>query len=199
MNDVTTAIHAALTTTAAVVGAVQADQWQRPTPCEGWDVHRVANHLVGGIRIFAGEVSGTPERAAHDSDWLGADPVAAYARAAAADRAAWARADALEGTITLGLGTLPGPLAAIIHLTEVVVHGVDIAVAVDRADLVDQDQCAALLGLMGRMGGVDAYRVPGVFGPEVSTCADEGGRPPHERLLAYLGRSLGALASMSPH
>jgi uncharacterized protein (TIGR03086 family) len=186
MNDVISAINNALQTTETVLRAVPAGHWHRPTPCTDWDVSQVTNHLVGGMRIFAGEVTGTPEGAAHDSDWLGTDPVAAYADAAVADQTAWQRPDALSGTITIGLGTLPAPLAAVIHLTEVLVHGVDVAVAIDRADLVDQDECAALLTAMQQMGGVDAYRLPGVFGPEVTTVDDL----PHRRLLAYLGRKL---------
>jgi hypothetical protein len=37
------------------------------------------------------------------------------------------------------------------------------------------------------MGGVDAYRLPGVFGPAVLVPAHE---PAHHQLLAYLGRSV---------
>ncbi|MGI8415092.1 MAG: TIGR03086 family metal-binding protein [Nakamurella sp.] len=187
MNDVITAINDALKTTGAVVRAIPAGRWHRPTPCHDWDVHLVTNHLVGGIRIFAAELTGIPEIADHDSDWLGFDPVAAYADAALADCGAWPRADALRGTITIGLGTMPAPLAALIHLTEILVHGVDIAVAIDRADLVDQHQCADLFTAMQRMGGVDPYRVPGVFGPQVPTAV---GDLPHRRLLGYLGREL---------
>lgn len=185
MNDVVAAIVAALDSTATIVGAVPATAWHEPTPCGEWDVHQVANHLVGGMRIFTGELTGTPAGADHDSDWLDTDPVAGYLDAAAADRAAWARPDALVGTLTIGLGTLPAPLAAVIHLTEVLVHGADIAVAIGREDLVDQHLCAGLLAAMEQMGGVDAYRVPGVFGPRVGIVADA---PAHRQLLAFLGR-----------
>jgi uncharacterized protein (TIGR03086 family) len=187
MNDVVAAINAALDTTATIVGTVPAAAWHEPTPCSEWDVHQVANHLVGGLRIFTGELTGAPAGADHDSDWLGTDAVAAYLDAAAADRAAWARPDALAGTITIGLGTLPAPLAAVIHLTEVLVHGVDIAVAIGRDDLVDQHQCTGLLSAMQQMGGVDAYRMPGVFGPQAPTTAAD---PAHRQLLAYLGREM---------
>lgn len=189
MNDVVAAIHSALHTTATIVAAVPADSWHETTPCTEWDVHQVTNHLVGGMRIFTGELTCTPAGADHDSDWLATDPVSAYADAAAADHAAWAQPDALTGTITIGLGTLPAPLAAVIHLTEVVVHGLDVAVAVGRDDLVDQHLCAGLLSAMEQMGGVDAYRTPGVFGPSATPAADA---PAHWQLLAYLGRETAA-------
>src|SRR4051812_22746699 len=180
MSDVIGAISSALQSTQAIVGAVPADRWHQPTPCSDWTVRDVTNHLVGGICLFTDELNGVPARADHESDWLAEDPVGAYAAAAAADARAWDRPDALTGTITLGLGTLPAPLAAVIHLTEVLVHGADIALAIDREDLIDREACAALLQEMQQMGGVDAYRVPGVFGPAVPVPAHE---PPHRQLL----------------
>ena len=38
----------ALATTGRIVAGVAGDQWGDPTPCAGWDVRQVANHLVGG-------------------------------------------------------------------------------------------------------------------------------------------------------
>ncbi len=192
MSDIIAAIHSALPSTARIVGAIPPDSWQAATPCEGWTVRDVTNHLVGGMCIFTDELSGVPARADHDSDWLGDDPASAYDTAAADDMAAWGRPGALDGTITIGLGTLPAPLAAVIHLTEVLVHGTDVAVAIDREDLIDQDACAALLAAMEAMGGVDPYRMPGVFGPAVPVPAHE---PPHRQLLGYLGRTV---ASQGP-
>lgn len=190
MNDIVPAITAALTTTGTIVQAIPSSAWHEPTPCTDWDVRQVTNHVVGGMRIFTGELTGVPAGADHDSDWLGTDPVAAYMDAADADRAAWALPLALAGTITIGLGTLPAPLAALIHLTEVVVHGVDIAVAIGREDLVDEQLCDDLLTTMEQAGGVDAYRVPGVFGPRLRMAADASARC---RLLAYLGREVAAV------
>lgn len=187
MSEVIAAIASALGSTHAIVHAVPAHGWQEPTLCSDWMVRDVTNHLVGGLCIFTDELNGVPARADHDSDWLADDPAGAYDTAAADDTAAWGRTDALDGTITIGLGTLPAPLAAVIHLTEVLTHGADIAVAIDREDLIDQDACAALLAAMGSMGGVDPYRVPGVFGPTVPVPAHE---LPHRQLLGYLGRTV---------
>lgn len=180
-------IERALDATARIVDAVGDDQWRLGTPCAGWTVHTEVNHLVGGLRIFTAELTGTEAGAEQEDDWLGDGPKAAYRQAADADRLAWRQRGVLERTVVISLGALPGPLAAVIHLTEVVVHGLDVAVAVGREDLTDEQLCKELQATMDHMGGVDAYRVPGVFGPAVAVPDDA---PAHRRLLGYLGRSL---------
>ncbi|MFC4787145.1 TIGR03086 family metal-binding protein [Nocardioides sp. MAHUQ-72] len=186
-TDVVDEIARSLATTGAVVAGIGEDQWVLGTPCEGWTVRTVLNHTVGGMRIFAAELEGLPPGADHEADWLGSDPRTAFAEAAHADATAWRRPGALGGTVTLGMGTLPAPMAAVIHLTEVLVHGVDLAVATGQQHLLDEASCERLLATMHAMGGVDAYRQPGMFGPEVAAPADAR---PHERLLAFLGRTV---------
>jgi uncharacterized protein (TIGR03086 family) len=186
MNDLVAGIHAALDATRPIIAAVPERMWDAPTPCVEWTVHQVTNHLVGGLCIYTGELTGHPTEQAHDSDWLGTAPLAAYLAAATADAHAWSLPEALAGVITIGLGTLPAPLAAVIHLTEILVHGVDVAVAINREDLIDQDQCASLLLTMEEMGGVDAYRQPGIFGPATAVSDDA---VPHQQLLGFLGRA----------
>ncbi len=185
-NPVLEQIARSLEMTSAIVEQITESQWSEPTPCAGWDVREVLNHLVGGMRIFTAELTGNDAGADHEADWLGADPLAQFVDAAAADRAAWDRPDALTGAVTISLGVLPGPMAAVVHLTEVLVHGVDLAVATGRAHLIDEDLCASLLATMLGMG-VDAFRVPGVFGPEVAAPDDAA---PHAQLAAFLGRDL---------
>jgi uncharacterized protein (TIGR03086 family) len=89
--------------------------------------------------------------------------------------------------VRISLGALPGPMAAVIHFTEILVHGVDLAVANGQEDRVDERLCEDLLAMTHGMGGIDAYRLPGVFGPEAAAPAEA---PAHRRLLAYLGRTL---------
>jgi uncharacterized protein (TIGR03086 family) len=185
-NPVVGQIERALDMTGRVVAEIDDVQWTAPTPCADWDVRDVLNHTVGGMRIFTAELTGQEPGADHEADWLGNDPMGQFADAAAADRSAWGSPDALSGTVTISLGTLPGPMAAVIHLTEVLVHGVDLAVATGQAHLIDEELCADLLATMRAMG-VDAYRLPGVFGPEVA--APELAAP-HEQLASFLGRDL---------
>ena len=177
----------ALTMTGRVVAAC--DGWSVPTRLPGWDARATLNHLVGGMRLFAAGLTGTDAGGAHHDDWLGADPAGAFVSAADADRAAWRHAagtDAAlaETKVRLGFGTVPGPMAALIHLTEVLVHGIDLALATDRGDLIDEHLCEDLLARM-RQVDMDAFRRPGMFGPPVSVPADA---PAHVRLSAFLGR-----------
>lgn len=76
-------------------------------------------------------------------------------------------------------------MAALIHRTGILVHGVDLAVVTGREGQVDQRQCAQLLTTLRAMD-FDAFRQPGMFGGE-NPVAD--GTPAHRRrLLAFLGR-----------
>ncbi|WP_433348560.1 TIGR03086 family metal-binding protein [Microtetraspora malaysiensis] len=186
MTTVIDQIDRALDMTAAIVEGITRDRLQAPTPCPGWDVRAELNHLVGGMRIFAAELTGTDVGARHEDDWLGGDPYGAFAAAAALDHAAWHGPGALDTTVRLGFGAVPGPMAALIHLTELLVHGADLAVATGREHLVDQAACDQLLATMRGMD-FHAFRRPGMFGPEISAPGDA---PAHRQLLAFLGRNL---------
>lgn len=184
MND---QLDRALQTTGLIVAGISDDQWTGQSPCAGWEVRDECNHLVGGLRIFTAQLTG--EKVSHDHDehdWLGTDPAAAYAVAAAADAAAWRRDDAGDAMFDLAFGRVPAQMAVVVHLTEVVVHGLDLAVATGQEHLADEDGAEDLLAMMREMG-TDAFRVPGIFGPEVES---PDAAPAHRRLLAYLGREL---------
>ncbi|MEU0505843.1 TIGR03086 family metal-binding protein [Nocardia sp. NPDC005998] len=185
MNTVIARIDRAIEMTAAIVKGIPAARMTAPTPCVEWDVHELLNHLVGGMNIFAAQLRGVEPARAHHDDWLGVDPHDAYADAAVIDSAAWHLPDALERDIHLGFGSVPGPMAAVIHLTEVLVHGVDLAVATGQERLLDEELCADMLATMRDMG-MDNFRAPGMFGPELPMSEDA---PAHRRLCAYLGRA----------
>jgi uncharacterized protein (TIGR03086 family) len=185
-TDVVDRLADALTTTGTVVAGIPATRWNDPTPCPGWDVRTLTNHLVGGLRIFAAQLTGTEAGGEHEDDWLGDAPSAAYADAAATVLAAWRAPGALERTLHISLGPVPAPLGAVIELTEVVAHGLDLAVATGQTDRVDEGQAESLHRLMLGMG-FDAFRVPGVFGPAVEV---PDTAPAHLRLLGFLGREV---------
>ena len=83
MQDTVAAIERAIGTTGCIVAGIRPEQWAGPTPCDGWDVVTVVNHVVGGMEIYAAELTGATPARAHEDDWLGDDPLASYHRAAA--------------------------------------------------------------------------------------------------------------------
>lgn len=192
MENMLDAIDRGLAVTGAVVSRVHADQWSLPTCCADWDVRAVTNHLVGGFTLLAGTLANGRLDGDFDRDWLGSNPTAAYQSAAQAVSAAWHSPGAQQSPVTLTFGTVPAPLAMVIHLTEVLVHGADIAVATGSQDLIDEELCAGLLTTMHRIG-VDNFRVPGIFGPAVPVDPQS---PAHLRLMAYLGRTVLSTSSL---
>src|SRR6266704_4353065 len=77
MSDIAELHAPALDHTGRVVAGIAPDRWQGDTPCAGWDVRALLNHLVAGnlwaAELGAGEtIEGVGDRL--DGDVLGADP-----------------------------------------------------------------------------------------------------------------------------
>ncbi|MBG0738063.1 TIGR03086 family protein [Paeniglutamicibacter antarcticus] len=174
--------HAA---TAAVFDRLRDDQWALSTPCPAWDVRALANHMVGGYRLFVAASSGSDDDADFERDWLGNCPKEAYRTAAAEVLAAWRVPGVLDRPLSISIGVVPGRLGALIHLTEVVVHGIDLAVATTQEEFIDEELAQQLLNTMLELGTMERFRAPEIFGPEKSAPPTA---PAHRHLMAFLGR-----------
>jgi uncharacterized protein (TIGR03086 family) len=146
--DLVDRIERALAARDPLVAGVRPDQLTAGTPCTDWDVRTLVNHVVGGLRIYAAQLSGTDAGQEHEDDWLGENPLAAYHAAGKDVLVAWRAPGAMSTTLSISLGAIPAPIAAVIELTEIVVHGLDLAVATGQEDDIDQAQAQALLELM---------------------------------------------------
>jgi uncharacterized protein (TIGR03086 family) len=175
-----------------LVAAVRDEQWAAPTPCTDWDVRALVDHLVAGNLLFAGILTGRTTvddaRRTAGVDRLGDQPVAAYRAAADAVVAAFARPGVLAETFTVPFGTVPGAVALHLRITEVLVHGWDLARATGRApafpdDVVEQE----LEFTRGALAMVPADRSP--FAPP-RTAGDQASAI--DRLAACLGRQVTA-------
>ncbi len=175
-------MDSAITAARAVIAGIGEEQWAAPTPCAGVDVRALVNHLVAGNLHFAALVSQTP-RPEPDADHLGADPLAAFDRAAAALRAAMARPGVLAGTYPLPFGPVPGAELARIRIVEHLGHGWDLARATgQRAGFAEDVAERALAAAKRRPAG------PGsAFGPPVPVPANA---PAIDRLAGFLGRTV---------
>jgi len=88
--DSITMMNKVLGETSRIVDGIQPDQLDNPTPCEGWTVRDVLNHITGGAEMFTiaateGKVSDEKLGQLMVGDNLGSDYKAAFA--AASDRA----------------------------------------------------------------------------------------------------------------
>lgn len=184
MIDMTTASAR----TAAVLSGVRDDQLDAPTPCTELSVREMVAHVGQLAPAFGaaaakdlGDLTDSPPGAGGyvlDDGWRGDYP----ARLAALAEA-WQTPQAWAGMTRVGAVDLPGEVCGLVALTEVLVHGWDIAVATGQAYSVDDDTAAVLLDHLVTFtaGGP----VEGLFGPPVTVGADVGA---FDRALAVSGR-----------
>jgi uncharacterized protein (TIGR03086 family) len=135
----------------AVMQKVTAADLDKPTPCPEWTVRALANHMVGGCLLFSRAARGEAitERPA-PTDLLGEDPAAAYGQAAEAATESWNEAGALERTLTIPAGQLPGNVAIGIHTTDQLLHACDLAHALGHDLKVPEDLAETTLIFMQR-------------------------------------------------
>lgn len=157
--------------------AVPADRWDAPTPCEGWSVRELAEHLVQSQGTFLGLVGLQPPQVEQD-------PVAAWTAASGAlqqaldDPATATR----EFTGYTGPTTLEQSVDRFVNL-DLVVHRWDLARAAGLDERLDPQDVARVHEQAQGFG--DMLRMDGVCGPPVDVAADADEQT---RMLAFLGR-----------
>ena len=170
---------------ARVVTGIRDDQLGEPTPCADTPVAGLLAHVVGLTAAFrmAAEktpVPGGPSASPDDlpPDWRTRIPVQLDALVEV-----WQRPSAWEGTAEAGGLVLPAPVAGVVALDEVLVHGWDLAVATGQDYTADAESVAACTGFAAQAAARGP--TPGLFGPPVPVPDDA---PPLDRLLGLTGR-----------
>lgn len=177
----------AATTVAEVVAGVRDDQLGDPTPCPAYTVGDLLDHLHGLCLAFTSAarkdaVAGEPSA---DGSRLPADWRDSISARLATLAAAWTDPAAYSGLTMAGPIEMPGDIAALVALDEVVVHGWDLARATGQP--YDPDEAAVLACL----GFAEGFEVPegasddGPFGPPVAVSPTA---PALDRLAGATGR-----------
>ena len=171
---------------ANVIADIDAERLVLPTPCAQWDVRATLEHLIGATWMLTLVNQG--QAVGEDAAGIGDDdPVVALTNAAEANVASWRAPGAFDGDRTFPFGTFPADAAAMMNLSEVVVHTWDMTTALEADATIDPDVAEMLYDFYRPMS-LDPYRAHGAFGAEVIVDMDA---PPAERLLALLGRRFG--------
>lgn len=183
MTTLIDALDGAYQHCAKVIVGIDDTQLALPTPCSEWDIRATIDHLIGTTWMFALVNQG--QAVGEDAGGgAGCKPIVALTDAAAANLAAWRMPGAFDGERTYPFGTFLADAAALMNLSEVVVHTWDVATALG-ADATIDPAVAAMLDDFYRPISLDPYRAHGAFGAEVPI---DSGAPAADRLLAQLGR-----------
>lgn len=173
---------------AIVAGAVTDDHLSAPTPCSAYTVSDLLTHLIGlsfAFRDAARKVGGTasPEAAIEhglDPQWRTTLPQRLDELVEAwKDPAAW------SGMTKAGGVDLPGDIAGVVALDEIVLHGWDLARATGQEYNCDPVTTQAIFEFTKQSAAEAADSGDGIFGPVVEVPADA---PMFDRALGYAGR-----------
>jgi len=168
----------------AVVGSLPS-KLDVPSPCEGWTVREVINHVVtGNLRTLAWTRSqnGPP----NEEDHLGDDPLAAFDDTFLRVREQIADLLARGASVQAPFAVLSAEQLIEMRSTELVVHGWDVARATAQSTDFAPEMCDRLLATARAMSeGLDRTGSP--FAAEQ---APRLGASAADRLAAFFGRSL---------
>lgn len=172
-----------------VVG-VRDDQLTDPTPCTQASLGDLLDHVAGLSMAFTSAATKTwPEGGSQgpsaDASRLGTDWRTRIPEGLATLAAAWRDEAAWSGMTQAGGQDLPGEMAGLIALDEVVVHGWDIAVASAQQFSCDPELAQAVYGFVQSAVGQNPEGSPNLFGPPVPVRDDA---PLFDRLLGLTGR-----------
>jgi uncharacterized protein (TIGR03086 family) len=176
---VTVDLGTAAEQTAAVVRGVGDDQLSSPTPCPAYNVADLLDHIGGLSVAFAAaankalddDVTGTPPQP--DGSHLGDDWRTRIPRDVFAVAEAWRDPEAWTGMTQAGGVDLPGEVAGVVALNELVVHGWDLARATGQRYECDQATLEACHGFVSSFSGPGSEDArSGLFGPVVDVPAD---------------------------
>jgi uncharacterized protein (TIGR03086 family) len=175
---------------ADVVRGITDDQLDGPTPCPEMSVATLLDHLAGLSLAFTAaarheQVPGGDQPPTSDGSRLDPDFRTTIPAALEELAAAWREPAAWTGMAQAGGVDMPGEVAGLVALDEVLVHGWDLAVATGQPYDPPADAIEGALGFVGPTAEASPEGTPGLFGPVVEVAPSA---PALHRLLGATGR-----------
>jgi uncharacterized protein (TIGR03086 family) len=165
------------------------DQLSAPTPCPNYTLGDLIDHVNGLTVAFRFAATKRPLPTAGggpsgDARRLGDDWRERVASQLEQLEQAWRDSAAWEGMTAAGGVDLPGQVAGLVALNEVVVHGWDISRATGQPFAVDEATAAACMEFVA-LSANDRSPDSALFGPVIDVPADAA---PLEHLIGLSGR-----------
>lgn len=162
------------------------DDWRRPTPCSGWDVRALVNHVIGGNVRYQLLLSGAPTEqveATRTVDHLGDDALASFLGTAKIVVETSQENGALARIAHHATGDRTGRELLSMRILDATIHGWDLARAIGADETLDEDVVAFLLTFTA---GLDLGPGQHAFAPV--TADGPPNASPQRQLLHRLGR-----------
>jgi uncharacterized protein (TIGR03086 family) len=173
-----------------LVRAVRPEQLPAPTPCKQLTVGDLVDHVDGLSLAFAAAARKTvlPDGSGQsmNASRLGDDWRERIPGRLAELAEAWRDDSAWQGMTKVGGLDLPGEIAGVIALNEVVLHSWDLAVATGQPYSCPDALIETARGFVASAVAENPNGTPGLFGPPVAVPADA---PLLDRLVGLAGRA----------
>ena len=163
--------------------------WGNPTPCTEWTVRDLALHVIGGNHMSVALLDGATAEAAiaaiREATAGVSDVRAAFDESVAAQRAAFHRPGALDGTVHHVVGDIPARMLLGFRVADMLIHSWDLARGLGVDDTLDPEVLEVVWGFSRPMA--EGMRASGRFGEGASgTLPDDA--PLQQRVLDVHGR-----------
>jgi uncharacterized protein (TIGR03086 family) len=178
----------ALLTAAALADELPSRSLERASPCLGWSVLDVINHLAAVTEKFGRFAArmGGPTRQLR-GDLVGTQPAKRFRDVAEAAAGTWREhPEALSAVCVLPFGSFDGATAAGINLFDVVIHQWDIAAGAGIDHTINEELALVALSVAPLLVTGQARR----SGHYAAPVLIPAGAPPSAQLLATTGRTI---------
>jgi uncharacterized protein (TIGR03086 family) len=160
-----------------VIRSIRDEQWDRPSPCEGWTAKDVASHATGVVRYVESLVRGTAPTTVDGT------PYRAWAAARDALLEAVDHPNVLDRTIATPFGEMTVDTFLGVIMADTLTHTWDLARAVGGDECLAPDLVDAAFAVLGPLDA--GLRAPGRFDAKVEAAAGDDAQT---RYLKFLGR-----------
>jgi uncharacterized protein (TIGR03086 family) len=175
-----------------LIGRISDEQLKLPTPCEKSTVGDLLDHVDGLSMAFTAAANKTrlpgDQAPSPDGSRLGDDWRERIPQRLAGLATAWHKPDAWTGVTEAGGQSLPGEVAGVVALNEVLVHTWDLAVATGKPFAPDPAQADAALVFVAPIAEANPSGTLGLFGPALPV---PSGATSVDRLICLTGRDPG--------